>query len=173
MGDTRRFCEYCLTVKRPKYLRLDSKPLEPIYNDDIETDFEKGFSELLIGEKIGIISTGYMTHTTLNVAKLLSEKGINIGVIDLFFLKSYDKEALYEAIKNFSHVITLEEAFIYRGGKDSSIADLLFEYNNSSIKLLRFGIEDKYLFEGGGREYLHALHQIDEISIAGTVESLV
>lgn len=169
---TRRFCEYCLTVKRPKYLRLDSKALESIYTDNIDSDFEKGFSELVNGEETCIISTGYMTHIALQAAEILSEKGIHIGVIDLFLLTSYDKETLYESIKNFSHVITLEEAFILRGGMDSAIVDLLMSHNKNLVKLLRCGIDDTYIFEGGEREYLHRLHKLDKLSLARTIETI-
>lgn len=169
---TRRFLQYCLEVKQPKYLRFDSKPTPLIYTRDVESDFTKGFIPLVPGEHIGIISTGYMTHTALEVAHHLSQKGLKIGVIDLFLFRSLDKEALYAAIKDFSCVITLEEAFIFRGGMDSLIANLLIEHNNTQIQLTRLGIKDKHLFESGGREYLHTLYELDTSSIIRIIENL-
>lgn len=169
---TRRFLEYCLEHKRPKYLRLDSKPVCAIYNAGVDRDFRKGFCELVAGEKICIVSTGYMTHIALNAAKSLSEKGINIGVIDLFLLKSFDAEAFYALLHKFSYVITLEEAFILRGGMDAAIADILIHHTDREIQLIRLGIRDKYVFELGGREYLHKLCGIDAESIIQCIEQL-
>ena len=170
---TQRFLTYCLEVKRPKYLRLDSKPVQRIYTDDVPSDFKMGFAELSSGDEVCIVSTGYMTHTAINVARILTEKRIKVGVIDLFLLKSYAEEALYDTLKRFAYIVTLEEAFILRGGMDALIATLLSSHDNTTIKLLRFGISDTYVFESGGREHIHRLYKLDEASIVQAIKRLI
>lgn len=165
--------EYCLTNNHPKYLRFDSKPLPSIYTDYDKIDFTKGFAELRQGDEVCIISTGCMTHTALEVAETLSKNGINIGIIDLFLVKLCDAEALYTSLEKYSYVMTLEEAFIFRGGMDSSIADLLLNHNNRDIRLFRLGIEDQHLFELGGRAYLHQMNRLDVPSIIQRIENLL
>ncbi len=165
--------EYCLNNHHPKYLRFDSKPLPAIYADHPQVDFAKGFTELSQGNDVCIVSTGRMTHTALKVVDILSKRESHIGVIDLFLLKSFDAKGLYTALRKYSYVITLEEAFIFRGGMDSSIVDLLLRHNNRDIRLLRLGIEDQHLFELGGREHLHQMNGLDAPSIIQRIENFL
>ena len=169
---TQQLLTHCLNTRTPKYLRLDSKSLPAIYEQEHEIDVEQGFAELMHGEQVCLISTGFMTHTALKVAQLLAEQDLHITVIDLFSLTSYDKDALYAHLQPCSYVITLEEAFICRGGLDSLIADLLLEKHQSGVQFLRMGIHNYHLFEGGGREHLHHVHGLDAESISRRIEQL-
>lgn len=168
-----RYLAYCFQQKTPKYLRFDSKPVPAIYTDSSPINFQQGFSELASGYTLCLISTGYLTHTALKVAETFAQRGQPIRVIDLFLLKSFDHDALYAAIKDCSYVLTLEEGFIFRGGMDAAIADLLVRHHDQKIQLIRLGIEDKYLFELGGREYLHQLNGLDISSLTRRIENLL
>ncbi len=169
---TQRMVDVCLDMKTPKYLRLDSKPLPAIYEREDEIAVEQGFSELRHGDHACLISTGFMTHTALKAAQILAEHGIHITVIDFFSFTSYNKDALYARIQPCPHVITLEEAFIFCGGMDALIADLLLAQHHSDGQFLRLGIPDRHLFEGGGREHLHRAHGLDAESISGRIKQL-
>lgn len=177
---------YCLQVKQPKYLRLDSKPLPAIYADDQSLDLQKGFTKFAIGDRVCLVSTGYMTHTAFRVREMLAAKGVNAGIIDLFLLQGYDEERLAAALKPYSCIATLEEAFILRGGMDALIANVLMrghsnvhnspftiDHSQFPAALLRFGIRGTHVFEGGGREYLHHAHGIDAEQIAQAIEKAV
>ena len=166
-----KFIDFSINVTSPKYIRLDGKPLPPIY-EKIETlDLEKGFHELLIGEEVCIISTGYMTHKALNIAEQLKDK-INIGVIDLFLLKPVNKELLFDAIKKYKFVITIEEAFVEKGGVDSIILNIL-KNNNLGINITSFGFKDEYVFNVGDRDFLYKQHNFDEKNIIKTIEKYI
>jgi len=154
------FVDYSIKIKMPKYLRFDSRPLPLIYNKVNDLNLEKGFYELLKGKKVCLVSTGFMTHRALKVAKELQ----NVGVLDVFLLKPVDENSLFEALKKYEHIITIEEAFINSGGLDSLISKILSDHQ-SSIKLKRLGINDKHVFEVGDRNYLHKLNNLDEESI--------
>lgn len=165
-----KFIDYSIRIKKPKYLRLDGKALPQIY-DAIE-DFEmmNGFKELVKGKRICLISTGYMTHSALRAAELLKEKRFSVGVIDLFMLKPLEEERLFETMSGYEQVITLEEAFIHKGGLDSLVANILTR-NGSNVRLKRMGFEDAYVFDMGSREHLHKLNHLDVESIIQTVEA--
>jgi transketolase len=167
---TEKFIDYSIRMKKPKYLRLDGKALPQIY-DSIE-DFEMmdGFKELVKGERICLVSTGYMTHRALSVANLLKNKSFSIGVIDLFMLKPLNEERLFDTVNRYDQVITLEEAFINKGGLDSLIANILTR-SHSNVRLKRMGFEDAYVFDMGSREHLHKLNHLDEESIIQTIEA--
>jgi transketolase len=167
---TEKFIDYSIRIKKPKYLRLDGKALPQIYDSIGDLEMMDGFKELVKGERICLVSTGYMTHRALSVAGLLKNKSFSIGVIDLFMLKPLNEERLFDAVNRYDQVITLEEAFINKGGLDSLIANIITR-NHSKVRLKRIGFEDAYVFDMGNREHLHKLNHLDEESIIQTIEA--
>jgi transketolase len=161
------FVDYSIKVKMPKYLRFDGKPLPLIYGKIDDLILEKGFYELLKGKKVCLVSTGFMTHRVLKVAKELQ----NVGVIDVFLLKPVDENSLFEALKKYEYIITIEEAFINSGGLDSLILKI-FRDRQLNVKLKNLGFNDKHVFEVGDRDYLHKLNGLDEESIIKVIKNL-
>ncbi len=168
----KEFLDYSVNVKKPKYLRFDGKPIPRIYNKTEDIKFEDGFSELISGEKICIVATGYMTNKAMQLAKKLTENNYSVGVIDVYLLKPFNEELFFEKVKKYTHIITIEEAFIGKGGLDGLISNVL-DKNNSAIHLIRLGFEDAYVFDIGSREYLHSLNKLDEGSIIKIVKDLL
>lgn len=166
---TERFVDFSISVKKPKYIRLDAKPLPKIYNGDI--NLKDGFFELIKGEEVCIVSTGYMTHKALDVASRIKHK-VSVGVIDLFLLKPVNEDLLFDLLKKYKYIITMEEAFINKGGLDSLILNILKD-KDQNIKLKSLGFKDEYVFEVGSRDYLHGLHQFDEESIIETIKGFL
>ena len=164
-----KFVDYSINVKKPKYLRFDGKPIPRIYENIDIIKFEDGFSELFRGEKICLITTGYMTHKATNVVKTFAENNILIGLIDVYLIKPFNEVLFFETIKKYSHVITIEEAFINKGGLDGLISKIL-DNKSSNIRLKRMGFEDAYVFDIGSREYLHKLNNLDEESINNNIK---
>ncbi len=161
--------DYTIDIKKPKYIRLDGKPLSQIYNKAESFILENGFCELIRGKEICIVSTGYMTHKALKVAKELQGKKINVGVLDMFILKPVNEELLFEVLKQYKCIITIEEGFINKGGLDSLILNVINKYQ-LSIKLKKLGFDDKYVFDLGNRNYLHKINALDEESIIKIVK---
>lgn len=167
-----KFVDYSIRVKKPKYLRFDGKPLPQIYENIHDVRLENGFYELKKGKEICLISTGYMTHRAMNIAKMLVEDNINIGIIDTFLLKPLNENLFFESITGYKHVITLEEAFINKGGLDSLVSGIL-DKKNSNIKLKRMGFKDAYVFDIGSRDYLHKLNNLDEKSFIKIIKEIL
>jgi transketolase len=155
------------TTIGPKYIRFDGKAL-PALQERIETgDMNQGFRELAQGNKVCIVSTGYMTHRAVAVA---AEIG-GVGVVDLFMLKPFDHARLMETLSNYRHIITVEEGFTGGGGLDAAIGALLTDAR-SPITLDRLGFNDRYEFELGSRDHLHGLNGMDNAAIADRVRKL-
>lgn len=159
-----KFVDYSIQVKKPKYMRFDSKPMPAIYETIDDVTLKNGFCELRKGKDLCFVSTGYMTHRALSVAEALSKEGISVGVIDVFLLRPINEDLFYETSKRYQSMITLEEAFIHKGGLDSLVADILTT-RGSGIRLAKMGFEDAYIFNVGSRDYLHKINKIDEESI--------
>lgn len=159
------FVDYSIKVKKPKYLRFDGKPLPLIYDKIKDLILERGFYELLKGEKVCLISTGFLTHRALKAAKELQ----NVGVIDVFILKPLKENLLFESLKKYNYLITVEEGLINTGGLDSLISKIVHDHQ-SNIRVRRLGFNDKHVFDLGNRDYLHKLNNLDEESIIRAVK---
>lgn len=165
------FVEYSLSVKKPKYIRFDGKPLPLIYNNHENIKLENGFYEIKKGKKVCLISTGYMTHKAVKIADMLAGDNIDIGVVDVFLLSFLNEDRFFNVLKDYAFAITLEEAFIDKGGLDSLVASILNK-KDSGIRLKRIGFGNKHVFDLGSREYLHQLNNIDEKSVTENIRKI-
>ena len=156
----KHFVDYSINVKMPKYLRFDGRPLPLIYEKINNTILERGFCELSKSKKVCLVSTGFMTHRALKVAKEFQ----NVGVIDVFMLKPLNENLLFKALKKYKYIITIEEGFTNNGGLDGLISKILRDHQ-SNIKVKNLGFDNKHVFEVGDRNYLHRLNRLDEKSI--------
>jgi len=167
----KKFVDSTVNIKKPKYMRLDGKPLPQIYNESTNFNFSDGYFELAKGTDFCIVSTGYMTHVCLKVANTLLQDKIRIGIIDAFLLKPLNEASLFNILRRYEVVLTAEEAFINKGGLDTLILNILND-NNSQIKLKKIGFDEKYIFRTGSRSYLHKLGGLDEEGIINTIKKL-
>ncbi len=162
--------DLCVETDGPKYLRLDAQPLVALRNKLAENTLVDGFEVLRDGYNGLLIATGYMTHTALEVANQLSPK-LNLCVIDIFNLSSFNRKKLSTIIKNFRSIFTLEEGFVERGGVDAIIGALIRE-EKINCQHEPIGVEPNYRFELGSRDELHAMVGIGKKTIIEKVERM-
>jgi transketolase len=160
---------YSVRSNFPKYIRLDSKPLPAIYQQDALPKIESGFHEFAAGKSACIVSTGYMTHVALRAAAQAREP---VGVVDVFAFRPLDEAALFKTLSKYRCVVTVEEGFIHRGGLDSMILQLLSQ-GGATTKVRSLGVNDRYLFEVGNRAHLHKLCGMDEAAILDAIAKAV
>lgn len=165
---TEKFMHFSFEKKKPKYLRLDGKPLPRIYDSSITVDFKKGFHEFKKGKDTCVVSTGYMTHKALKVAHQCFKNKFSVGVVDLFILKPINENSLFDCLKKYKNILTLEEGFVNSGGIGSIIADILVN-RRASIVLKKMGFTDKYVFKAGSRDYLHRINSLGEEDIIKSI----
>lgn len=156
--------DYSVRESKPKYFRLDGKPLPAIYNEDLSPDLSEGFTVLSAPSDICLIGTGYMTHQALKVAAQMAARGKPVGVIDVFRLKPFNALAFTRSICRCRRIVTLEEAFIGNGGLDCAVAGALAE-QRLNPEIVKIGFNDKYSFDVGTRDYLHAQAGMGEEAI--------
>jgi transketolase len=165
-----KLIDYSRKHKRPKYIRFDSKPVADIYEQNNCPAIEDSFKTLKKGSDVCLVTTGFMTHTGLKAVELLTQKGINAGLVDLYSLRPLREDALRNELSSYKHVVTIEEGFITKAGMDSVINNLLKE---TTIKTINLGFEDKHVFKMGNRAHLHKLHALDPEGITDTVINLL
>ena len=151
----------------PKYIRFDGKALPALYADSSAVDIQKGFAQLVPGTDICLVSTGFMSHRALKVVQERPE----VALIDLFTLKPCDEAALAVALAPYRHVITMEEGFINNGGLDSLVTKVCREHG-LGCRQHPIGFNDRYCFELGSRDRLHAINGMDETAVITLVDGL-
>lgn len=164
-----KFVDFSVDVKRPKYIRLDSKPLPQIYEKNANFNWQQGFCELVSGSGVCIVSTGYATHKALQIAKTLQADGFDVGVIDVFMLKPINEDSLLNFLRRYKTVISIEEGFVNKGGLDSLISNVL-DSRDGNIKLKRFGFADNYTFQSSSREILYEVNGLGQNDIIKAIK---
>jgi transketolase len=168
---TSKFVDYTLRYTRPKYLRLDSKSLAALYSEKETVPFSQGFKRIRSGKDIVIIATGSMTHKAVRVGDRLSRQGYSVCVVDFFLLRPFNETALANILKESRVVLTLEEAFIHKGGLDALISSIAMK-NGLDIHFYAFGYKDTYITRASNREELARANDLSDEGIVGFVATM-
>lgn len=156
------YVQRSLAIKKPKYIRFDAKPMVAI--EENINELEKGFRVLQEGEKVAIISTGYMTQKAFEIAK-----DYDIKVIDLYIINNYEQNLLQKELESIETIITIEEGFKNCGGLDA----IINSHFKESKKIINLGFEKKYTFEIGDREFLHSKNGIGIEDIKKMIKEVI
>lgn len=136
-------------INGPVYVRLGRPNVEVITKENDE--FIPGKANVMKnGDDIAIIATGHMVQESLHAAQTLKEQGISIAVINMHTIKPLDKDIILKYALKCKAIVTVEEHSII-GGLGSAVAEVLAE-NNTNIKFLRIGINDKFGKSGSPAE---------------------
>lgn len=121
-------------------------------------------SEILFeGEKVILLAVGSMVETAVRVREILSEKGMNLCVVNARFIKPVDEEMVKRAVDGFSLIVTMEENVLSGAfGEKVRVKADEFKFRGDIINI---GIPDEYV-EHGNVEILKKEIGIDAESIA-------
>ncbi len=110
--------------------------------------FEIGKAEILREGADGVLlGYGAMVYPCLQAAKKLSEKNIDVTVINARFAKPLDKELILELIRNHKLIITVEDHALM-GGFGSAVLELVSDEREDTSKIVRMGIPDHFIEHG-------------------------
>ncbi|MBD3879434.1 MAG: 1-deoxy-D-xylulose-5-phosphate synthase, partial [Quinella sp. 1Q5] len=102
--------------------------------------------------EIAIFAVGTMVKACVEASKLLSDKNISANVVNVRFVKPFDKELIKQFARSAKLLVTCEEGTL-SGGFGSAIAEFLAD-EKISTPLLRLGIKDKFIEQGTRAELL-------------------
>jgi 1-deoxy-D-xylulose-5-phosphate synthase len=115
---------------------------------------ELGTAEVLSkGSTLALIALGHMTHTALQVRKLLQEHGIEATVIDPVFIKPLDSDLFCGILDSHPYVVTIEEHSL-NGGLGMIFNSFMVKNKFTKTQILNFGIPDTFVEQGSHRELL-------------------
>ena len=142
-----------------RYIRLDRQGLEPVYNGGFRSIYDQGFGHIAEGKNIAIFTCGVLLRKALLAREILAEKGIDVGVIDLFRIKPINDRALADLLSSYNAAITVEEQSL-EGGMGSAVLEAMVDHNILK-PVKRLGMRDGYAVINGNRDRLHELYGID------------
>ncbi len=152
----------------PCYIRYGREPV-PNFTTQ-ENNFIIGKAQVLRkGSDIGIIATGSMVWTGLQVANELEKLGISAAVLNIHTIKPIDSDAIIKIAQTTNKIITLEEHQKI-GGLGSAVAEVLSQ--NYPVKMKIVGIPDCFGESGTPQELLHK-YGLDKESILKEILQLL
>lgn len=148
-GDANETAEAVMTAATtpgPVYIRVSKQPQPTLPSN--RPPFKLGqIYQLKSGETITLITYGTMIATTLSVAQLLQEQGIQAGVTVVPTLKPLDAQAIIHLARHARLIVTIEEHQII-GGLGSLIAPILLEADRRHLpqipQLMRIGMPNMF-----------------------------
>lgn len=118
------------------------------------TEFEEfdapmvfGKSEIMYLEKdIAILAVGSMVSVGAEVRRRLKEKGLNVSLVNVRFVKPVDEEMLDTLLKNHSIFITMEENVL--SGGFGMMALKLINDKSCAAKVITFAVANSFVEQG-------------------------
>jgi len=154
------------------FIRLDRDPQEDIYskNQINSSIIKKGFIKV----KFNKIKNNYLilSHGKqfLRIHEIVKNNNLfknKFDMIDIIRCEPFPKQLVNE-LKKYKKIIILDEQFI-----SSSLYSVIGEINlihNLNLKTIGFFLEDKYIFDNGGRESLLNKYGLDSQKIINTLK---
>ena len=168
---TEAMVEWLVTrYKGPAYIRLGRDNAFTVYRNG-EFRFRPGGANILREPgDVTIIATGSMVGVALAAAKLLEDKGLTVGVVDVYSIKPINRKILLEVVDESKVAVTLEEHRVI-GGLGGAVAELVAE-EGVSTPLARLGVPAGR-YGASARDYLTLLRymKLDPESVASKILS--
>ncbi len=150
--------QFSLNLKRPVVIRYPRggegkekfKQHKKIEYGKIETIKE--------GEDISILAIGKTLERAMQVSKMLEKEEINAEVINVRFLKPFDKKNIKRSIKKTKRVITIEDGTILNG-LSTAVKELIIDEKLEKIEIQSYGYPDEFIQHGNIKELEKLYHQ--------------
>jgi len=126
-------------INGPVYIRIGRATDTKL---DYDLKIGKGV-ELKSGKDATIIATGATVIDAYDAANELEKQGISVRVVNIHTIKPIDEKIILKAANETGSIITVEEHHI-EGGIGDSVARIILENCDKSIKFKRLGIKDVF-----------------------------
>ena len=160
---TKKLVKLLVDYPEPVYVRVGRAAVPDVYeNDNFDLTFGKA-NTLLNGRDLTIIATGETVYHAYQAGLMLRKVGIDARVLDMAFIKPYDKEAILKAAVETGKIITVEEHSQF-GGLGSIVTETISEM---PVPVRIIGIPDENVIHGQSSE-IFAYYGLDKEGIYKT-----
>lgn len=164
--ETRQVIQTAAEFDGPIYVRLGRAKVPACLPQDYKFEIGKGYS-FGIGKDVNIVAVGIMLPMALKAKEILSQSGIDAGVINMASIKPLDNDLLLESAKASKFIVTCEEHSVL-GGLGSAVAEYLSETYPVLVK--KIGVQDTFGCSGPANELLQLFGLTPE-AIVETVQA--
>ncbi len=148
---TARLVRFLADFPEPAYVRVGRAAVPDVYeNEDFEFEIGKA-NVLLDGGDLTLIGAGETVWHALQAGKALREKGFSARVLDLSWIKPFDREAVLRAARETGRILTVEEHSRF-GGLGALVTEAVSEH---PVPVRILGIPDENVIHGTSPEIFH------------------
>ncbi len=122
------------------------------------------------GEEVVVLSFGHIGNYVTKAASLLQEDNINVGHVDMRFVKPLDTDMIDEVVKKYKNIVTLEDGSLM-GGFGSAVLEYMADQGYTN-RVTRLGIPDEVIEQGEQLE-LHRFCGYDPEGIVRTIKKVL
>lgn len=159
---------YLCSHQGPAYVRMGRGDVENVYGTD--EAFEMGKAKVVCeGRDAAIIACGEMVYPAKQAALQLAAEGISVRVLDMFFIKPADDEAIVKAARETGAIVTVEEHSIH-GGLGEMVSRVASVANPVPVLVMGFPDEEPLV---GKNEELFAHYGLTAENIAQKVKQAI
>jgi len=101
-----------------------------------------------------ILAVGSMVYPSLEAAEILTTEGIDVKVVNVRFVKPFDKELLREIFEQNDFVTVVEEGVI-TGGFSALVSEFIESEGFDNVTLKRLGLPDRFMEHGPRKTLLN------------------
>ena len=160
--EVRKCVELAYEIVGPVYIRIGMSREREIYQGEYQLALGENIL-IKAGGDITVFCTGSIISEVLDAAEKIKERNMDITVVNVPFIKPFDKDGILKYATGSKVIFSVEEHNIL-GGLGGAIAELLAE-GNVDTRLVRIGIQDCFAKGYGTLEDVRKANKLDSRSI--------
>jgi transketolase len=159
--------DYAYTSNGPVYLRMGKSDRGDVHTGPIDALADGALLKVRTGrsDRPGLIATGSMTRTALDIAQ-----DLDLAVWSVPIIKPLSEKDICDAARACTGLVTLEEHSVL-GGLGAAVAEITSEHQ--PIRLLRIGVADRFSVHCGAHAYLLHEHGLDTSAVLARITSFL
>jgi 1-deoxy-D-xylulose-5-phosphate synthase len=131
-----------------------------------------GESEVLQkGKTAAVLAIGSTVFHSLEAARILKNRGLNITLVNARFCKPLDCKMIEKMAHDHAVLITIEEN-VLAGGFGSAVVEYLLDHDFHDVKVKRIGLPDAFI-EHGSQSILRENYGLSPEKMADVIENFV
>jgi transketolase len=155
----------------PVYMRLPRGNV-PLVLDEYDYKFELGKAKLVRdGRSVLLISSGFMTMRSLEVAQLLQNDGVDVAVLHVPTIKPLDEATILAEARRSGRLVAVAENHSVIGGLGEAVASLLMR-SGVMVPFRQIGLPDLFL-DAGALPTLHDRYGISTKAMSQQIKSWI
>ena len=161
--ETVKILNHVVKSNKPSYVRICRNNVGEVYNKNYK--FIPGKPQELVKSKINtIISSGPLIFNSLDAIKLLSQKKIKVGLININTIKPFNFAALEKMLKMKKNILVVED-HVSHGGISSLVYEAVAKSKSIQCNIKSLNLDEKFS-ESGNPNDLEKTNGFDSKNIA-------